>query len=267
MNWKSEYTQLRLTADYYCQSHADEIISRFKPVHLYRYRKGLYNASTNINFDIDNLIISSIKLSSPLNFNDPYDCTFCVNFEEFYKKYAKLKPNIFFKNKSKQKSSICLDDLKNILNHIRETTFIGCFTETYNSILMWSHYANNHQGFCIAYDFKDLNTLIPLPVIYTNKMPNLVELNAMNDYDGMKECFLIKSIEWKYEKEWRLIRSSNSPAKFLDINMPTPSAIYLGCRAITKLQTNLMSLCEEKNIPLYKMHLKENKFELIAKPI
>ncbi len=35
--------------------------------------------------------------------------------------------------------------------------FITCFSETNKSILMWSHYASNHTGFCIEYDFSKLS--------------------------------------------------------------------------------------------------------------
>lgn len=33
-----------------------------------------------------------------------------------------------------------------------------CMTETYDNILMWSHYANSHKGICIEYDVKKLLT-------------------------------------------------------------------------------------------------------------
>ena len=33
---------------------------------------------------------------------------------------------------------------------------IICFSEVYDSMLMWSHYADNHKGFLLAYDINDL---------------------------------------------------------------------------------------------------------------
>jgi hypothetical protein len=43
------------------------------------------------------------------------------------------------------------------------------------SILMWSHYSNSHQGFCIEYDFgslppDDLRRRLCFPVLYRRKM-------------------------------------------------------------------------------------------------
>lgn len=38
----------------------------------------------------------------------------------------------------------------------KENIHLACFSETYKSILMWSHYANNYKGFCVEYNFKEL---------------------------------------------------------------------------------------------------------------
>lgn len=38
----------------------------------------------------------------------------------------------------------------------RETTFLSCFSEVNDSMLMWSHYAHSHTGFCLEYNFKSL---------------------------------------------------------------------------------------------------------------
>lgn len=55
---------------------------------------------------------------------------------------------------------------------LKESIHLACFSETYESILMWSHYANNHEGFCVEYNFKELGLKSPVtrfifPVIYT----------------------------------------------------------------------------------------------------
>ncbi len=34
---------------------------------------------------------------------------------------------------------------------------IACLTETEDSLLMWSHYANNHCGMCVEYDLLSIN--------------------------------------------------------------------------------------------------------------
>lgn len=123
---------------------------------------------------------------------------------------------------------------------------------------MWSHYADYHKGFAIQYDFRNLvsqclycdnlkqceslYTLDVYPVIYGNKRLDATEMifeflkhEAFNaqlpfvtpDILFYTKASLLKSNDWKYEKEWRLICDCSKPKsaiKFL------PKAIYLGSR-------------------------------------
>jgi len=106
------------------------------------------------------------------------------------------------------------------------------FTETYNNLLMWSHYANQHQGIVIEFDPK-----VPMLESYVSDLPwyvdeddeevmrlaerdeftkNLnegvmqrVHYNSLrpdkSSYESVLEHFLIKSDAWIYEKEKRVI--------------------------------------------------------------
>ncbi|MCH6232574.1 DUF2971 domain-containing protein [Cognataquiflexum rubidum] len=70
--------------------------------------------------------------------------------EEFREKVDKYLRHQVDKNNFK------IEKLKNV--NIR----VSCFSqqekyeEFYNQILMWSHYANNHKGFCVEYDLEPL---------------------------------------------------------------------------------------------------------------
>ncbi|MEG0259563.1 MAG: DUF2971 domain-containing protein, partial [Lysinibacillus sp.] len=62
----------------------------------------------------------------------------------------------------------------------QEKAFVSCFSEDPTSMLMWSHYADNHKGIAIEYDFNKLNiedeALWGLhPVHYTDNLLNLKE--------------------------------------------------------------------------------------------
>lgn len=74
---------------------------------------------------------------------------------------------------------------RNMVNHI-ETYFpiltetakkystMACFSESVKSVLMWSHYANSHQGFALEYDFrptleKPIKNVGLYPVIYDDE--------------------------------------------------------------------------------------------------
>ena len=62
-----------------------------------------------------------------------------------------------------------------LVNYVnKRTSTISCFSETIESVTMWSHYANYHKGFALEYNLRDtLLNSIPnvgiFPVIYDNK--------------------------------------------------------------------------------------------------
>ena len=41
--------------------------------------------------------------------------------------------------------------IDNVLKEMRKTVLASCFGSTYDSLLMWSHYASKHKGFCLIF--------------------------------------------------------------------------------------------------------------------
>ena len=134
---------------------------------------------------------------------------------------------------------------KNIL-WARQQRYAACFSEEFKATLMWAHYARCHEGFCIEYDFKKYlkgceencgnilgchNFMLNLtlaPVHYsgsrfdaTNYLKTIFQqelgtrLNvSLPPYHAdvlfMTKALLVKSEDWNYEKEWRLISPPES---------------------------------------------------------
>ena len=70
---------------------------------------------------------------------------------------------------------------KQILSLSRDRIKLCSFSETKSSIIMWAHYAKNHEGFCIEYDLASLDkhddrreSLVP--VIYSDKLCDATHL-------------------------------------------------------------------------------------------
>ena len=64
--------------------------------------------------------------------------------------------------------------------------------------------------------------------------------------------FIVKSSEWKYEKEVRCLLTKNSPSPNLIsegenyyYKMPQPSKIYIGCRANGKQMNELIKIAKK----------------------
>lgn len=80
---------------------------------------------------------------------------------------------------------------------------VTCFSRSYNSVLMWSHYTNCHSGCLLAFCLGDLEDKTDI-VEYRNVM-NEIDLNEGVTDDYLRECLCTKASCWNYEHEWRLI--------------------------------------------------------------
>ena len=151
---------------------------------------------------------------------------------------------------------------------------MACFSESVKSVLMWSHYANSHQGFALEYNFRPtlenpISNVGLYPVIYDNERMDvslymawsflrMFGIEANNpDITTFIKIALHKSSIWAYEKEWRMIDSTlrniadSEPSKILY----KPVAIYYG-RHISKEHKELLhEIAQAKSLKEYEMYI------------
>ncbi len=158
---------------------------------------------------------------------------------------------------------------------LRSGLFITCFSETNKSILMWSHYAANHTGFCIEYDFSKLSIKDPrkrllYPVIYNDNIFDATEYlrptfenkefnNLMISYAAMN-----KSEEWNYEREWRYILPYGPTKEVLTMKVPKPVAVYLGARISDENKRKIIELGKSKGFEVFQMAMENSRFNLTS---
>lgn len=134
---------------------------------LYQYR------SVN-SYTVKALMNSEIWATVPTAFNDPYDSAFCFRelvFKQSIRKhinaqnmsiYADL---LFGENKKgKYRVSDIVDQIylryfHDSISKTREMFCVSCFSEVYDSEIMWAHYAGNATGFQVEYDGQQLKSL------------------------------------------------------------------------------------------------------------
>ena len=149
-------------------------------------------------------------------------------------------------------------------------------SEIASSILMWSHYSDAHRGFCVEYDFssvspKDLRRRLCFPVYYREKLTDATRYMVHTDVANFNNLFgqylcLLKSNEWAYEKEWRMVFPIGPAHANNEISMPAPSAIILGTRVRSADETWMVEYCNRTNISLMKMRQRRSSFELEVVP-
>lgn len=176
------------------------------------------------------------------------------------------------------------DKLMEEINEISENSFekiqrtsmlISCLSQVKDSLLMWSHYADSHKGFCIEYDFSRLCSdnelmrgLMPVNYLYSDKLFDATEY-LLPSYDGKEinslytiYAAISKFSEWNYEKEWRIVLPAGIDCESRSYEVPTPKAVYLGAKIDKNNEESIRQITKSKGIALYKMDLDKYYFKL-----
>lgn len=116
---------------------------------------------------------------------------------------------------------IITDLENNLIGAINQLFRVGCLCANHKNSLMWSHYADSHRGFCVEYDFCDVDasTPLPFPVVYSNKRPQIpweealtrTPQNTARATSNLMIGLLTKDECWEYENEWRYLIVSSAP--------------------------------------------------------
>ena len=193
-------------------------------------------------------------------------------------------------NNQKQLFKEKLDAIKDYRNKF----LVGCFSGCYDSLLMWSHYADSHHGICIEFDISEKEEKTFYKIRYSDNRPsyNLSDsikkmcqqlyVNGQFDQtDGfiiklLSEPYITKSIDWAYEKEYRLIYTEKdiyNNNKILTINndendliayeMPKIKRIYTGVNFDFIKHNSIISLCQNKDIEVIKVTASDQKYQIM----
>jgi hypothetical protein len=129
---------------------------------------------------------------------------------------------------------------------------------------MWSRYADCHRGLCIEFIRNPQNDLGNIektnPVNYSCNYPSPSPFSDEGRDRSFDDLFLTKSIEWKYEKEWRLINEEG------DIELPLPgdiSAIIFGLNMPPQNKATIQNILANNPNVIYRQAEKApNQFKL-----
>ncbi len=117
----------------------------------------------------------------------------------------------------------------------------------WDSIVMWSHYAASHTGFCVELDPGALPSRFEFhPVVYLKHRPNI---NVFSDRDSAnKTAAFSKNEEWRYEDEWRLVLTPTAELKFpqeIDVPEGFVSGVILGAMMTEEDRTRVLDWVSE----------------------
>lgn len=284
-----------------------KIFYRYVPIKIRRRGQVLNNSDEINEQSLKILTDNSFHFSYPYKFNDPFDCRIFCKYEGSKEEWRKYTDSIEDINKKKEfinsLESVNYDPQKidemfhYVNNYQRYPYIICCFSELRDNILMWSHYASKHYGFCVGFKsiyekgnnyfemaenvghFNNSNKALLNEVQYHFDSPNIINPVKSKIY-SVESFQLTKSKSWKYEREYRiLIRSksfNNSDNKYSKLNFKFKKEIlnevifgikmeYEDMKMISNIiTTNYIN--NGINVKLYKAKIKRLSYGLEFEP-
>jgi hypothetical protein len=215
------------------------------------------------------IVRSRFRLSAPSTFNDPYEFNVEISLEStqeqrltrFAQLVAEHAPAV-----SKERQALMVSALmsrpdsehikrcQESLERIKHQSGVLCFAGDPRSLLMWSHYAENHEGICLQFErIRDFPLLgHAVHVDYKEKFPRA---NWIVDFmKGVGDMLMTKHQGWQYEEECR-ITSIHDSNKYLQVRPDALRAIIFGCRiaeANLKIVNGLLKEREALGAPAVK---------------
>jgi hypothetical protein len=208
----------------------------------------------------------TIHCSDPANLNDPWDCRPCFDDRSFETQkqiddfanylHATTGQPIPDVQRSLFDAGIYRGpaDVRNILaglsaSNVAYISRLGvyCLTPDPLSVLMWSHYAENHRGICLEFNVRNIAFMSAVEVIYRSEYPFWTPYSAT--IENAVEMVLTKSADWSYENEFRLFArpdvDDNHPLKLHGqcIRLPENAlaSVIVGCQGDYEAVSGIVS--------------------------
>lgn len=235
------------------------------PEYLYKYR-----SLSGPSFEFTRKIIqdSAVWFSKPSDFNDPFDCApaltaVCTDAE--YQRYIKglvknqargaprseRRAEIARINREvnrKDRSAYLKESFDKVVPEVINRAGILSLSAKCDDVLMWSHYADSHQGCCLRFRATSDIFVRARRVHYSRDRPLL---NVIRDKHGdmLFKALLSKADFWSYEQEWRVIDHIDGAGshEFAPFSL---DGIVLGARINPKTRAEVMKWVEARDPPV-----------------
>lgn len=171
-----------------------------------------------------------LRFTPPLAFNDPFEVrpTLGTDEERRLQKLSGFEADAFFDFDFGR-------SLRSFLNFgIGLNMGILCLSEDPGEPLMWAHYADCHRGAVVGFDashaffsksnlengfrqflkpvaYAQERSVLPLAFFKKHQMEEIARTGWQELLNREDPMFYTKSVHWRYEKEWRLVRQLLDP--------------------------------------------------------
>lgn len=146
---------------------------------------------------------------------------------------------------------------------------VCCFNSVWDDPRMWAQYADDHKGYCLAFELDGNwpEDAVPIPVNYSEERPEIdLAVDTMEDRDAawhyVEGSIFTKSSHWRGEEEVRVFRHETPPG-LLAFPPSALKAVYLGLQIRPENRERLIAAIKQRRqwIPAYQLHLHESRYE------
>lgn len=249
-------------------------------IHLLRQgiAKGVFSRTLYkfIKFDdyTDKIIENSeLYFSSPMNFNDPFDCNLSFrqryshgeikqrlkSFKIDYPNFPMAKLRETFGTNTKKFASV---SEKFTREAVRKSGILS-LTRDNTNITMWSHYAHNHTGLVLELDVEeDFDFFVNYGNVIYKEEYDLLSY-ARNRNDSLAQLFTTKYTDWAYENEVRIMDFTKNGTK--RFKKSVLKNIYFGCKSDVEKREHIIDLCKKngfEHVNFYKAQIVQGEFSI-----
>ncbi len=205
-----------------------------------------------------------LGLSSPERFNDPFDCLPIAAVPETRIGRERLLRTALKRVSGNGPIDVAEARIQDfirspeIMKNELEASFrstvtkagVACFSEQADTVLMWSHYADNHRGAVFRFRM-DRWPIAELPLIlkvdYSPERPVIRLRHKIGDNEDLIIGLTRKADFWRYENEWRLVVKGGA-----DSTVCIPSTcldgVILGAAMPPEQRALVMSWVEKRGV-------------------
>lgn len=236
---------------------------------------------------IDFLSTWQLRFTPPAAFNDPFDVAPVASFGS---DPAELEATGGGQSIARRLREVLQRHADVVFNRpempqrlVSETHGILSLSDRCDSLLMWAHYASNHRGLAIEFRASHEWLAGAQRVAYSDRRPFVSPLapkTAAEDRPAGPGYFFQKSVDWAYEREWRLVRKldeadrvltiENAAVHLFSVPVSAVTGVIIGARMPVERRTKLAALLlarPQLRVRALQARLSPRKFALEFTPL
>lgn len=137
-----------------------------------------------------------------------------------------------------------------------------CFCQRNDSLLLWSHYADQHRGICLEFSFvrhgvgvheidrsQDGKQYLLGEVNYSKQRPSLLvntDDASVVPYELIDKSLFTKSLDWSYEEEWRFVMRNSPEVAFKGFAAKCLRRVIFGMRCSAEDEEEILQMASSK---------------------